>query len=149
MPDNQLYTNEAAIKKASVIKTNLALSKLRLVKSGITIIASTTKAAMVAQEADFSGYTAGGYTLTAWTGPLSAQGGGANILTPLVNISFVTPEDDPPVVNTIGGWWVEDAAGIVRLAGNFDPARPMQSDTDGIAFVVQVTEAKNPIAPPG
>lgn len=140
--DNQLYTAEAAIKKASVIKTNLASSKLRLVKAGTVVGVGTTKAAMVAAEADFSNYTAGGYTLSAWTGPSNAQGGGANLLSPLVVITY-DPGQNEPVANSIGAWWIEDAAGSVRLAGNFDPPRPMAEVTDVINFVVQITEAKN------
>ena len=145
MPDNQLYTQEAALAKATEIKAALALSKLRLIKEGLALNQFTTKAAMVAVEADFDGYTAGGYTLTAWSGPLYAAGGGAVITSPLVNVAFSTPSD-PPVTNSIGGWWIEDASGDVRTCGNFDPPKLLQAVGDGFQFVDQLIEARNPPA---
>lgn len=145
MPDNQLYTQEAAIAKATEIKAALALSKLRLVKEGLVVNQFTTKAAMVDQEADFDGYTPGGYTLTAWSGPLKADVGGAVITSPLVSIAY-GPAEDPPVTNSIGAWFIEDASGDVRTAGNFDPPKLLQSVGDGFQFVDQLIEARNPPA---
>jgi hypothetical protein len=146
VPDNQLYTQEAATIKATGIKTALALSKLRFTKEGLVITQFTTIAQLEANEADFDGYTAGGYTLTAWTGPLKADVGGAVITSPLVNVAY-GPAGDPPVTNSIGGWWIEDAAGNVRTAGNFDPPKLLQAVGDGFQFVDQLIEARNPPAP--
>lgn len=142
MPDIQLYTNEAAMAKATVLKTNLALSKLRLFQTGVVIDRFTTKAQLVAAEATFDGYPAGGYALTAWTGPIQPQSGGAVITAPLINPAFSTPSD-PPVTNTVTGWWVEDAAGSVRLLGTYDPGRLMTKVGDGWPVVVQILEAVN------
>jgi|SRR5882762_757861 len=142
MPDTQLYTNEAAIAKATVVKTNLALSKLRLVQEGITLTRFTTKDQLVALEATFDGYTTGGYTLTAWTGPVQPATGGAIITSPLTNVAFSDPSD-PPVGNNIAAWWVEDAAGKVRLCGTYDPVRPVNTINDGWPIIVQVLEAIN------
>lgn len=146
MADNQLYTQEAAIAKATEIKAALALSKLRLVKEGLVVNQFTTKAAMVAMEADFDGYTAGGYTLTAWTGPSYATVGGAVITSPLIYIAY-GPAGDPPVTNSIGAWWIEDASGDVRTAGNYDPPRLLQQVGDAWQFVDQLIEARNAPAP--
>jgi len=141
--DNQLYTQEAAIAKATEIKTALALSKLRLFKDTLVANQFTTKAAMVAAECNFDGYVAGGYTLTAWAGPLKATGGGAVITSPLVNVTY-GPAEEPPVTNAVGGWFIEDASGDVRTVGNFDPPRLLQSVGDGFSFVDQLIEARNP-----
>lgn len=146
MPDTQLYTQQAAARKASLIITSLALSKLRLFKEGLSVTQFTTKAALVAAECDFNGYTSGGYTLTAWTGPVNAPGGGSILTSPMVNVAWANPDDDPVVSNSVGGWWVEDATGNVRVVGTYSPARLAQAVGDGWPVVIQIVEAKNPVA---
>jgi hypothetical protein len=143
MADTQLYTKQAATEKANDIKAALALSKLRLFKSGLTVTQFTTKVELVAAECDFDGYTAGGYTLTAWTGPITDPNGGAILTSPLVNPAFSDPSD-PIVGNDVGGWWVEDAGGTVRLVGQYGPARPIQGEGDGFPVVIQIVEGRNP-----
>lgn len=146
MPDTQLYTREAAAAKATEVKAALALSKLRLIAEDLVVSQFTTKVALVAAEADFDGYIAGGYTLTAWAGPVFALEGGAVLTSPLVNVAY-GPAGDPPVTNTIYGWWIEDASGDVRTAGNFFPPKLLQAVGDGFSFVDQLIEARNPIPP--
>lgn len=146
MPDTQLYTRESAVTKAGVVKTTLALAKLRLFKEGLVVSQFTTKEDLEDAECDFDGYTGGGYTLTAWSGPLYATGGGAVITSPLTNVAF-GPASDPPVTNSVGGWWIETAAGDVWTAGNYDPPRLMQTVGDGFDFIDQLVEARNPPAP--
>lgn len=142
MPDTQFYTRQGAIAKATATKTTLALAKLRLTKDPFTPTQFSTKDELEAGEADFDGYTAGGYTLTAWAGPQNNLGGGAAITSPLVNI-FWGPAGDPPVTNVITGWWIETAAGAVWLAGTFDPNVTMGSVTDAINFIRQIVEGLN------
>lgn len=146
MPDTQLYTQEAAARKVVLIIASIALSKLRLFKEGLSVTQFTTKALLVAAECDFSGYTAGGYTLTAWTGPITASGGGAIETSPMTNVAFVDPDPDPVVGNAVGGWWVEDATGNVRVVGTYSPVRLIQGPGDGFSVVVQILEAKNPVS---
>lgn len=144
MADFQLYTQQAASIKGDDIIAVLAASKFRMFKSGLSLTRFTTKAMMVAAECDFDGYTAGGYTLATWTGPITDPNGGVVLTSPLVNPNFNTPSD-PIVGNEVGGWWVEDAAGIVRLAGQYDPVRPIQIEGDGFPVVIQIVEGRNPI----
>lgn len=144
MPDSQFYTTQAAAAKAAVVKTTLAVSKLRLFKTGITVDQFSTKEELVAAECDFDGYTGGGYALTAWTGPAPNPGGGAVITSPLVYINNNTPSD-PPAGNQCGGFWIETAGGLVWLVGIFDPSRPLQVVGDGFPWVQQIIEAKNPV----
>jgi len=146
MPDSQLYTREAALAKATEIKTALAVSKLRFTKEGTVLTQFTTKAAMILVEADYDGYVAGGIALAAWTGPATDAQGGATLTSPLVNAAY-GPAGAPAVTNSIGGWWVEDASGDVRVVGNFNPARPMLEVGDFITMAVQIVEARNPSAP--
>jgi len=139
----QIYTREASQAKAAKIITALASSKLRLFKTALgTPTIFTTKDQLVAQECDFDGYTGGGYTLTAWTGPGFASGGGSILTSPLTTVAFEDPSD-PPVTNSVGGWWIELAAGSVWLVGTFDPVRSMAAVGDTFPIVVQITEAKN------
>lgn len=145
MPATVLYTRAAANTKASAIKTALALSKLRLIQSSLTPNVNTTKAQMVAAEATFNGYTVTGYTLTAWVGPVNNPGSGAIITPPAINPTWSNPDDDPVVTNTIGGWWVEDATGNVRLVGTFDAPISMGQDGDGFTWITQIVEGFNPI----
>lgn len=146
MPDTQLYTQEAAATKATEIKAALALSKLRMVKEGLVVTQFTTKVQLEDNEADFDGYTTGGYTLTAWTGPLKADVGGAVITSPLIVVSY-GPAGDPPVTNSVVAWWIEDASGDVRTVGTFDPPKLLQVVGDGFQFVDQLIEARNAPAP--
>lgn len=144
MADIQIYTNEAAAVKATDIKAALATSKLRLFKEGLVLDRFTTAAMLEAAECDFDGYTAGGYTLTAWTGPANDPNGGAVLTSPLVNPAYSTPSD-PPVPNQVAGWWVEDSDGAVRLAGTYDPPRSLAVVGDSFPVVIQIVEARNPV----
>lgn len=142
MPDTQFYTKEAALAKAEDIKTALAVAKLRLFQSSLVPNSATTRVQLLAAEANFDGYTAGGYTLTAWTGPNINLGGGAILTAPLANPAFSAPSD-PPVTNVIGGGWVEDAANAVRFVFTYDPPRNMLQVGDGWPIVAQIVEGKN------
>ena len=140
MPDAQLYTREAAQILAADVKAKLAGAKLRLFKEGLTLSVNTTRQNLLDAECDFDGYTAGGYTLTAFTGPLIDTGGGYVITSPLVNVAY-GPAGDPAVPNSVGGWWIEatvDTVTTVRVAGSFDPARILGAVGDGWPFVAQL-----------
>jgi hypothetical protein len=148
MADSQLYTLEAAFAKATDIQAALATSKIRLLK-GPDFVPNqfTARATLLANEADFSGYTAGGYALAAWNGPGNAPGGGAQITSPLVHPA-VDGAADPIVPNSIVGWWIDDDTAItpqVRLVGIFNPPRGMAQAGDIIDLVVQIVEGRNPL----
>jgi len=142
MGDTKLYTLEAAMTKGAEIILALALSKMRLFKSGLIISQFTTRAELRANEANFNGYTAGGYPLAAWTGPIFYPAGGVIISSPLVNVAFSGPTV-PPVTNSIGGCWVEDASGDVRIVIQFDPTKSLAVLGDGFPAVIQIVEAFN------
>jgi hypothetical protein len=142
VPDTQFYTQEAATAKATTIKTALALSKLHFFKDTLSPTQFTTKVQFDDNEADFDGYTSGGYALAAFSGPLNNPGGGSVITSPLVTAAY-GPVGDPPVTNNIGGWWIEDATNNVRLVGTFNPTRPMVQVGDGIVLVVRDVEGYN------
>lgn len=146
MPDSTLMTYEAAVAKATDIKAALATSKVRFFKSTLVPDQNTTRVALLAAECDFDGYTAGGYELLAFTGPIKATGGGAVLTSPLVNVAY-GPAGDPPVPNTVGGWWIDDDTAVtpqVRIVGIYNPARPMAAVGDGFAWIWQDVEGVNP-----
>lgn len=144
MADSQFYTQEAAMAKATTIKTALALSKLRLCQDPFTPNPQTTKAQLVAAEAVFDGYPDGGFALTAWTGPLTDPNGGADITGPLVNVAY-GPAGDPPATAMISAGWVEDATGNVRFVFIYNPSRPLALVGDGWPIVPQLVEARNSV----
>jgi len=144
MPDTQFMTLEAAATKATREKTALALSKLRLAKAPFVPTVNSTVLEFEAAEADADGYTPGGYTLTAWAGPVAGATGGAVITSPITNVAY-GPPSDPPVGNSITAWWIETAAGDLALCGGFDPPRSLAAALDGWPMVVRDTEGRNAV----
>ena len=147
MADRQFYTAEAANAKAVDIQTALAAGKLRLIDAAKLPAPNTftTRAELIAAEATFDGYTAGGYAVAAWTGPSNTPGGGSTLTSALVNVEY-GPAGTPPVANSISGWWYDDATAPtpqVRVVGVYDPPRPMGDVGDAIVWVDQIVEGKN------
>jgi len=119
----------ACQKQATERQTAYISSVVSLFQSSIGPISpSVTKAILEAAEADYDDYAP--ITITAWEGPILAPGSGYEIIAPLV--LFEVGAVDPATPNSIGGFWLEDAAGVVRLVGIFDPALPMQTAGQGI-----------------
>ncbi len=113
----QVFPNEGTQAIAALVQAELALSKLRLFTTVITTVGSGTKRAdLIAAECDFTGYPAGGETITAFLNPLLAPIGGSSIDWPTKQFAAETPYT---VGNVVGGWWVETAAGDLIACGTF------------------------------
>lgn len=138
MADRTIYTNACALDEAAAIQADLAASKLRLFNETLVPTVVTTKAELIAAETTLTGYPAGGYALATWGDPLLVTGGGAVITSPLVPVAYASG----PTV-TIGGGWVEDAAGNVRAVFIFDPVRTLAAVGDGFSFVRQLLYGRN------
>lgn len=138
IPDVGLKPRAALMTEGAALKTALALSKLRLFKSSFgTPSVNTTLAALVASEADFSGYAAGGNTITAFGDPYSdPEGPGVLIVAPTSQFNFLDPDPDPAVTNEIGGFFLVDAAGALRAVVAFDDVASMASNDDSLPIVV-------------
>ncbi len=134
MSANQWSPLQGCLQDATERQTAYALSVIHLFKSSLIPTGTTPLADFVAAEADYDTYVA--LTLTAWNDPILAPGSGYMIGSPLVQ--FETGVVDPVVGNVIGGWWIEDAAGKLRLAGTFDSPIPMQLAGQGIPINVIV-----------
>lgn len=122
MAQQQFYTLQAADKQAAERKAVYAGAVVRLFKSSFIPTGSSTKTEFVAAEANYDSYVA--ITIAAFLGPVLAPGSGFMILSP--QILFLVGDTDPVVTNTIGGFWVEDSAGTVRMVGILDPSLPME-----------------------
>lgn len=128
-------TNAACLVTAGELQTAFALSKMRLFKSTFIPTVTTTKAQLEAEEVDFTGYPAGGATITAWLAPLLDPAGGASITAPTVQFAVTGPVTATDIV---GGFWLEDASGDVRLVGSLVNPIPMESVGQG--FPVNLKE---------
>lgn len=134
-----------SLKILDLVKAGLASSKLRLFKAGFDDLdANTTLAELDAEQCDFSGYTAGGATITAFN-EVMIVGSGAQLVSPLTQFNFVTPEEDPPVTNTVGGWYLVTSAGVLIEAAAFSDGIPMATDNDSIPLAVALqAQSANP-----
>lgn len=134
MADTIMYTNEGALSIAQARQTAQAASKIRLFKSTLTLTPATTAVELIAAEATFSGYPAGGAAVAAFNDPILAQQGGYSIQSPLVQFVVATPAT---VTDLIGGWWLELADGTVIMAAQYGDPRPMQVPGQGLPITVQ------------
>lgn len=129
-------TLAATIQDATERKTILALSKVRLYQNTLNPNPSTTKTELVAAEADYDDYPAGGEAITAFLAPVLNPAGGASISAPTVQFDVTSAA--PVVTNLIGGAWLEDAAGLVRLVMPFAAAVPMAVQGEGFPLNITI-----------
>lgn len=127
-----LYPNVGAMAIANVQRTALAGSKLKLYKAISQPLAPGTVLANLT-EADFSGYAE--KTITNFLAAYIDPAGGASIQSGTQQFQFVAPVGDP-VVNTVLGFFLTTAAGVLVLVGSFDGSVPMTADGDAIPLNV-------------
>ena len=128
-------TLAACIQDATERQTILALSKVRLFKSTLVPTPATVKADLTGAECDYDDYPAGGETITAFLAPLLNPSGGASISAPTVQFDVTSAA--PAVTNLVGGAWLEDAGGKVRLVMPF--AAPVPMEVQGQGFPLNIT----------
>jgi hypothetical protein len=122
-----------AVFEGGLMQAALAASKLRLITGSFNPGPNDTLAALEAQEATFDGYTAGGYALTTWLAPSYSALGGVVSISPQIDPNYNTPSD-PPVQNTVTGWFLVDATGKLIADGTF--TQPQFMGVVGDAFVI-------------
>lgn len=127
-------TLAATIQDATERQTVFAASKVRLYKSTLIPTPSTTAADLAAAEADYTDYPAGGEAIATWLAPVLNPAGGASIAAP--TLQFLVTTANPPVTNLIGGAWLEDSTGKVRLVMPFAQPVPMEIQGQGIPLNV-------------
>lgn len=132
----QFFPNAATQWLAALTQTELAASKLRLYQEGeVTPSIATTRAELVAAEADYTGYPAGGEALATWFNPLNNPIGGSSLDSPKVQFDTEAPYTTS---NTIGGWWVETAAGDLVVIGQFEEPIPMSGAGAGFPLSASI-----------
>lgn len=124
------FPNSACVVQADDMQTKLVDSVMSLFKSGFSPTTQTVKADLEANEADFTTYTT--KTIEAWGDPILSDLGGAQITAPTVQWTLAAT---PAAPNTIGGYWLETAAGVVILIRQFDNPVPMVAANQGLTIV--------------
>lgn len=141
VPDAAGVPLEALLAEAVALQTTMAASKFRLYQGDDFIVGqSTTLAAMIAIEATYSGYPAGGLTIAGFGDPyLDDAGAGFLITAPSKQFNFVSA--DPPVTNQIGGAFLVDSTNVLRGVFPFDALQNMSADTDAVVCVASIRTA--------
>lgn len=124
----QFYPLAGALKNATDRRTGYANSVIRLFKSTMNPTPSSQLAAYVAAEADYDGYAA--VTMAQWNAPILAPGTGYMIGSPLVQFAWTLATN--AVGNMIGGAFVVDSAGVLRMVVVFTQPIPMQGPGAGL-----------------
>lgn len=143
-----LYPLDSLAQQAAELKTALANCKVRLFKSALPAVnIFTPLSAIDAQQADYSGYTANGVTVTAAGDPyIDLETNSVMVALPSVQFNFATPEEGDPVTNQIGGAYVVDSGGKLRGVQRFETARNMAGDLNSIVVSLSFRVA-NPAIP--
>lgn len=123
---------EACLARATAQQTANANSTLHLFKDTLTPTGATTKADLVANEADFDDYAP--ITVTAWYDPILSPGGGYLITMPPQQ--FRQGATDPVTPNQIRGFYVLDAGGSLLYAGTFNADIPVEVAYAGVPVQV-------------
>lgn len=97
-------------------------STLHQFQQGWVPTPSSSAADYAANEADYDGYAA--ITLATWSAPVLAPGSGWMTFGPQSTFRWTFNVD--AVGNSIGGYWVETAGGVVTDYVIYDTAKPMQ-----------------------
>lgn len=119
------FPNSYTLIDATAKRAALAASVIKLFKFGLVPTNATVVADLDAAECDFDDYAP--ETITAWLAPVSSPGGGTQITAPTEQ--FVCSVDQV-VPNSVGGYWIELAAGDVVLIRQFDAPVPMVNAGD-------------------
>lgn len=112
-----LYPNVGALHNIGLIRTDLAMCKVKLFKNDIIISPATVVGDLV--EADFGGYVAKTVTALLPAYLDSIGGASAQIGTVQFDCDGTAPD------NVVFGAWVETAAGVLILVIKFDAGVPM------------------------
>jgi hypothetical protein len=129
MPAVVLYPNVGAMNNIGLVRTNLVNCEVNLFQNDVTPTPATVLGDLTV--ATFSGYAAivVAALLAAYLDPI----GGASAQIGTVQFDH----SGGAVANTIYGFWVETAGGVLILAGRFDQAVPMNVLGDSIPLDIK------------
>lgn len=117
---------------ATAEKAALANATVHLFKSDFHPTPANLLADFEAAECDFDGYAA--VTIAAWGDVVLASGNaGYAVLGALCEYLWAHDTDDVP--NSVGGWWVQTAASVLRNFFEFGTSVPMTGADMSVSFV--------------
>lgn len=126
------YPISSVLAQAGAVRTLLAGCAVRLWQAGANPSFGVSLGEMVANEATFSGYPAGGIEIAAWSNPILATGQGSAI-----NGGLVTFEHSGGAeTNLIGGFFVVTAGGVLYIVGQFPEPVAMQVAGQGLPIAL-------------
>lgn len=121
------FPNSATVIQAEALRTDLALSVIKLFQFGFTPTVNTVAADLDAEECDYDDYAP--QTITAWLPAGTSVYGGSQITAPTEQF---LQTGVPATPNMVGGYWIETAGGEVMLIRQFDDPVPMAANLDQI-----------------
>lgn len=124
----QFIPLSGCLASALAMQTAFAASILHLFQSTFVPDPSNPLSDYTAAEATYDSYMA--LEMTAWNDPILAPGSGFMIQSP--EVVFSVGDTDPDVPNIIGGCYLVDGAGKLRMTVIFTQPFPMQIAYQGI-----------------
>ncbi len=122
---------------AAANKTRNAMSVLHLFKSPFLPSPTTALAEFTSNECDYDGYAA--ITLTVWNDPILLGLGWATMGP---TSTFRWEHDTADVGNSVGGWYLVTAGGVLIAYSVFDPPQSMTGPGQAIVTTpIQITQA--------
>ena len=150
MADYPLVTIQGAVQQATTIGLSIAdpdatptptTAKLRLFKTSLGVPSVDTPITeFEANEADYTGYPAGGFVITTMAPPMGMTGGGVIIMSNEVFATYTSGD-----ANEIGGYWLEDSAGNMITSFVYDPARTLANVPDGWPVIATLGFGRNSV----
>lgn len=128
----QFIPLSGCLANATQMQTAFADSMLHLFQSTFVPTPSNVLADYTAAEATYTGYEA--IEMTAWLAPILAPGSGFMINSP--EVQFSTGDTDPTTPNIIGGCYLVDSTGALRLTIIFTAPTPMEVAYQGIPIQI-------------
>lgn len=138
IPDDGEMQRESLLVEAAAVRAEYANLKVRLFKSSMPLITKfTTLADLDEHQCAFSGYTPDGNTIAAFGEPFAdPDTTDVMLVAPTTQFNFVTPEEDPPVTEAVGGFYLVDSGGDLRGAVRFEEPVNMATDSNSLPIVV-------------
>jgi hypothetical protein len=132
----QIYPLSSLLFLADEVRAAIGAAKVRLVKVGFEPTSMTTRAELLAQEVEYTGYPVGGAPIAGFMAPLISPVGGVSLDTPSVQFQTAAPYTTGDVA---GGWWIETAVApfdVIAIGAFPAPGIPFGQRGQGFPFAV-------------
>lgn len=130
------YPLEACLVNATERQTAYVAADIHLYQSSLVPTETTTLAELTAAECDYDGYAS--QALTPWFDPILAPGSGYMTASPLVQFAYV--DGVGHVSNLVGGAYIVDAGGDLRMVLAFTPTEYVTMAVNGQGLDINVAD---------